>query len=319
MQTLLPEPAVDAPNVNHPAAAHCVSPVDVNNIDRVFHLSPLGAIATDAATQIVYVNLAFEHVTGYAPHEALGCTPSLLHSGRHGKEFYRAMWQSLRLQGWWQGEVWNRNKNGDIYPEWLTINRICNKRNSHVLYLGLFSDISRRKEQESVCNYEATHDVLTGLANQVQLQRHLYAALERARVQQRSVAVLYIDLDRFKLVNDHCGHERGNQLLKSVAGRLQAAVRQVDFIARVGGDEFVVVLDGLRASEHVATEVARKILATLSAPLYVDSLVADIGCSIGISIFPDHGDSVGELLKTADIALYKAKRHGGGCLFQFDC
>jgi len=304
-------------NADETSGATRGSTVDIDHIDQVFHLSPFGAMATDTATRIVYVNPAFECVTGYMTEETVGCTPAILHSGRHGREFYDSMWRSLQIQGWWQGEIWNRHKNGDIYPEWLTINRICNNPEGRIAYLGQFSDISQRKEQDAILNYESTHDSLTGLCNHLQMQRYLHGRLLQARAQQRSVAVLYIDLDRFKLVNDCCGHEQGNLLLQIVSEKLRACVREADFVARVGGDEFVVVLDVLRSSENVAFDVAQKILTALAETIQLDSLVAKVGCSIGISIFPDNGDSVSELLKTADMAMYKAKRQGGGCIFRF--
>jgi diguanylate cyclase (GGDEF)-like protein/PAS domain S-box-containing protein len=280
--------------------------------DRLYRLSPLGTMITDAAKKIVYINPAFEAVTGYTTQEALNCTPEILHSGRHSREFYQTLWLSLQYQGWWQGEIWNRRKNGQIYPEWLTINRICTDDGSGSRYLGVFLDISARKQQEETLHFDATHDSLTGLANYALMKSHLCASIQQARAPQCSVAVLYIDLDRFKPINDCYGHEQGDLLLKLVAERLQANVRTTDFVARAGGDEFVVVLDALQSPEGVAQSVAQMLISALSTPFRLGSHLVNIGCSIGIGIFPSNGITCSELLNAADSAMYRAKRDGGG-------
>lgn len=281
----------------------------------LFHLSPLGAMVTDSDNQILYVNPTFERLTGYAADEAVGQTPALLQSSRHDGEFYKSMWHSLLTGGSWQGEIWNRKKSGIIYPEMLTINRLVDIRTGSVSYLGLFFDMTQKKQTEEILDYEANHDMLTGLANNTCMRRHLDTVLTRARNQLRSIAVLYIDLDGFKSVNDSRGHLEGDCVLKSFAQKLKASVRESDFVARVGGDEFVVVLDMVGSGEEAAYDVAEKILATIKSPVEEENSHTQVGCSIGISVFPCNGESVNELLNAADMAMYKVKRQGGGYLY----
>ena len=290
---------------------------NVAEYKRLFQWSPLGAMITDADNRIVYVNSSFERTSGFTLEDVLGFTPTILHSGRHGKEFYQAMWLAIRGRGCWQGEVWNRKKNGEVYPEWLSISRVNDEASANVYHLGLFLDISQRKQKEEMLTYEATHDLLTGLANNQYMRRHLDHAVSQASLRKNSIAVLYIDLDGFKSVNDHCGHQEGDCVLKSFAMKLRHSVRETDFVARVGGDEFVVVLDLAGADEKIVYEVAEKILSTLSKPLDLDSTSMHVSCSIGISVFPGNGNSVNDLLKTADLAMYKAKRQGGSRLFRY--
>lgn len=280
-----------------------------------FERSPLGVMVTGADNRIIYVNAAFERQTGYGVGEVLGQTPAVLQSGRHDSEFYRTLWQALITQGYWQGEIWNRNKSGLIYPELLTINKIVDEQTGEVRYLGQFFDITQRKQIEELLNYEASHDLLTGLANKSTMQRHLDRVLKQAGADARSIAVLYIDLDGFKSVNDRRGHLEGDIVLKSFAKKLRASVRESDFVARVGGDEFVIVLDIHDPDRNVAFDVAEKILATMKLPFETDSSRLYVGCSIGISIFPDNGESAHELLGAADKAMYKVKRQGGGYLY----
>jgi len=280
-----------------------------------FEKSPLGVMVTDVDNRIVYVNASFEKQTGYRGGEVLGQTPVMLQSGRHDAEFYRTLWQALIAQGFWQGEIWNRNKSGLIYPELLTINKIVDEQTGEVRYLGQFFDITQRKQIEELLNYEASHDLLTGLANKSSMHRHLERVLKQAREESRSIAVLYIDLDGFKSVNDRRGHLEGDIVLKSFAKKLRASVRETDFVARVGGDEFVIVLDMQGPDKNVAFDVAEKILATMKLPFETDSSRLYVGCSIGISIFPDNGVSAQELLGAADKAMYKVKRQGGGYLY----
>jgi len=288
---------------------------DRSRFGYLFDLSPLGAMVTNADNQIVYVNPAFERLTGYAARDAVGLSPSVLGSGRHGEDFYCSMWNALSVAGCWQGEIWNRRRDATLFAAVLTINRLVDAQSGSVSYLGLYLDITQKKQREDLLAYEASHDLLTGLANNTCMRRHLDRVLVQARTHLRSIAVLYIDLDGFKMINDSCGHQGGDSVLKSFARKLQSSVRETDFVARVGGDEFVVVLDMMGKTEEAAFEVAEKILATLKAPLEDELPVAQVGCSIGISIFPCSGESVSELINAADKAMYRIKRQGGGYLF----
>jgi diguanylate cyclase (GGDEF)-like protein/PAS domain S-box-containing protein len=284
------------------------------DFNYMFRWSSLSVMVTNSENLIIYVNPSFERLTGYWAEEAIGLTPKIMRSGQHSSEFYRAIWKSVRQYGNWQGEIWNRNKTGHTYPASLSINRIVDERTGEICYLGLFCDISLHKQKEEILNYEATHDLLTGLANNAYMRRHLDRVLSLARAQCRALAVLYIDLDGFKTINDQCGHHEGDSVLKLFAQILKSSIRETDFVARAGGDEFVVILNDLELADKVAFEVAEKILATLPPSLEFASSNFNVGCSIGISTFPGNGATANELLKAADMAMYKAKRQGGGYL-----
>ena len=291
---------------------------NVTEYKNLFQWSPLGAMITDADNRIIYINPAFERTTGYSLDCVFGFTPAILHSGRHSKDFYQSMWLAIQGRGCWQGEVWNRKKNGEVYPEWLSISRVNDDVTNRIYHLGLFLDISQSKQKEETLTYEAAHDLLTGLANSQYMRRHLDHAIIQANLQKNAIAVLYIDLDGFKTVNDSCGHQEGDTVLKFFAQKLRHCVRETDFVARVGGDEFVVVLDLFGADEKIVYEISEKILSSLTKPLELDSTSVHVSCSIGLSVFPGNGRSVNDLLKTADLAMYKAKREGGSRLFRYD-
>lgn len=277
---------------------------------------------TDADNRIVDVNPAFSRVTGYAADEVVGRNPSVLSSGRHDREFYAQMWASLRANGHWQGEIWNRRKNGEVYPEWLSISTVFDASGSVVNRIGSFFDISERKQSEAEINNLAFYDPLTQLPNRRLLLdrlRHTVAAASRTAEQG---AVLFIDLDHFKTINDTQGHARGDQLLLEVARRLNASVRQGDTVARLGGDEFVVMLEklGIGASDAVAQAgvIAEKILAELRRPYELEGGRFHSTASIGISLFRGHDTTVDELLKRADMAMYGAKTAGRNTVRFFD-
>jgi diguanylate cyclase (GGDEF)-like protein/PAS domain S-box-containing protein len=263
-------------------------------------------LITDATSRIVYVNRSFCRVTGYARKDVLGRTPRLLHSGRQSGAFYAHMWKCIRSTGRWQGEIWNRRRNGEIYPEWLSITAVRDDAGRVGHYLAIFTDITLRKREERELYDLATHDTLTGLPNRYLFSERLRGAMARAKRGGHLVALLYLDLDGFKPVNDRLGHRCGDRLLQTVAQRLQRSVREGDTVARLGGDEFAVVLEQLAQPQDSAA-TAKKLLRTLARPYRLEGHNARITASIGITVYPLDGDDVEILLKRADGAMYRAK------------
>jgi diguanylate cyclase (GGDEF)-like protein/PAS domain S-box-containing protein len=283
--------------------------------DKVFQTTREGIMVTDTSGIIVSVNHAFTRITGYEEKEALGQKASLLKSGQHAQEFYHIMWQSLKATGNWQGEIWNKRKNGEIYPEWLTINAITNERGEQVNYVSIFSDITHRKQTEERFQYLATHDLLTGLPNRILFLELLNSTIAAAERGQHHMAVLFIDLDGFKQVNDQHGHDIGDQLMQALGARFASITRRADTIARLGGDEFGAILAHIQHSAD-AHNVAQKILATICEPYILQSITIHITASIGISIYPQHGASADTLLTHADHAMYHAKNNGKNRIYE---
>jgi diguanylate cyclase (GGDEF)-like protein/PAS domain S-box-containing protein len=263
-------------------------------------------LITDAETRIVYINRSFTRVTGYTLKEVSGKTPRLLHSGRQTAAFYAHMWKCINASGRWQGEIWNRRKSGETYLEWLSITAVKSSTGKVENYLAIFSDITLRKQEEEELYDLATHDALTGLPNRFFFSERFRHAMARAKRASHLVGLLYLDLDRFKPVNDALGHKCGDKLLQTVARRLKRSVREEDTIARLGGDEFAVVLEHLSRPRDAAA-TARKILRALARPFLLDGHRARITASIGITVYPLDGDEVEILLKRADGAMYRAK------------
>ncbi len=276
----------------------------------VFESSAEGIVITDPEHNIVAVNRAFCEITGYTEAEALGRNPRLLQSGRHDKDFYRTLWAALSHYGVWRGEVWNRRKNGEIYPELLTINAVLDERGALVNYVGVFSDLSHIKQSEAKLEHMAHYDPLTHLPNRLLIRSRLEHALERARRQGARVAVLCLDLDRFKNINDSLGHPVGDQLLVALARRLGARLRADTTLGRLGGDEFVILLEDLKHTEAAAI-VAQDVLRTLEQPFPLgEHEEVFIAASVGISLFPEDASDATQLFRNADAALYQAKEHG---------
>jgi len=261
---------------------------------------------TDAGARIVYVNRSFTKVTGYTLKEVSGKTPRILHSGRQTAEFYAHLWKCINASGRWQGEIWNRRKNGEIYPEWLSITAVRSSAGKVENYLAIFSDITLRKREEQELYELATHDTLTGLPNRFFFSERFMHAMARAKRAGHLVGLLYLDLDRFKPVNDSLGHKCGDRLLQTVARRIKRSVREEDTIARLGGDEFAVILEHLSRPRDAAA-TARKLLRALARPFLLEGHNASITASIGITVYPLDGDDVETLLKRADGAMYRAK------------
>ncbi|MFA6203735.1 MAG: PAS domain S-box protein [Gallionella sp.] len=282
-----------------------------------------GMLITDVQGNILRVNHAFTEITGYTAEEVLGKNPSMFKSGRQDKTFYRTMWETILAAGSWEGEIWNRRKNGEIYPEHLTITAVKNEQGAITNYVAALSDITRSKIAEEEIKSLAFFDPLTGLPNRRLLQDRLQQALTSAGRSGKEGALLFIDLDNFKALNDTLGHDIGDMLLEQVAQRLIACVREGDTVARLGGDEFVVILEDLSTQNLEAAEqtetVAEKILVGLNLPYQLGANEHHSTPSIGATLFGDHQKlSIENLLKQADIAMYQAKRAGRNTLRFFD-
>ncbi|MDO8893121.1 MAG: EAL domain-containing protein [Sulfurimicrobium sp.] len=275
----------------------------------VFENTTEGVMITDADGHIIAINRAFTEITGYAEEEIAGLTGASLKSGRHDEQFYATMWSTIRENGHWQGEIWNRRKNGDIFPEWLNISVVKDERDRVTHYVGVFSDISAMKESESRLDHLAHHDPLTSLPNRLLLNARMEHALARAHRGNTLLAVLFLDLDHFKNINDTLGHPIGDLLLQEVAQRLTHCVREEDTVSRLGGDEFTILLEDLEDSRF-ASSIAQKIIAVLAESFMLQGHEVFVTCSVGISIFPADGGDITTLFKNADSALYRAKEQG---------
>ena len=281
-----------------------------------------GMMVTDAQNVILRVNQAFISIMGYSAEEVIGQTPALLSSGRHDAAFYAAMHASLASNGAWQGEVWNRRKDGEVFPEWLTISAVTGSDGQVSNYVGTLTDITQRKAAEAAIEHLAFFDALTDLPNRRLLMDRLTQALATSARTQAEGALLFIDLDNFKLVNDTLGHDIGDQLLRQVAQRLGTVVREGDTLARLGGDEFLLMLEDLSSSAHEAAAqaetVAEEILAVLSQPYCLDGGDVNSSCSIGVALFTDQHTTPDDLMAHADLSMYQAKGAGRNTVRFFD-
>jgi len=283
----------------------------------VFRNSVEAIIITDARQRILSVNRAFTDVTGYSAEEALGLTPRLLKSGHHDRSFYEAMWQDIESHGFWQGEIHDRRKDGTLYPSALSISAVHDKAGRITHYVAVFSDITERKASEARIAFLAQHDSLTGLPNRALLHDRLDQALANAARQGTRIALLFLDLDRFKTINDSLGHMMGDQLLQGVALRLSGCVRETDTVSRQGGDEFLIVLTHVEMPDDAA-RVAEKILDRLRPPFDIDGQQLGTSFSIGIALYPEDGNTAESLMKNADTAMYHAKENGRNTYRFFD-
>ncbi|MDX8400028.1 MAG: diguanylate cyclase [Gallionellaceae bacterium] len=282
---------------------------------QVFINSAEAIVITDIDNNIMQVNRAFSEITGYSSEEVVGKNPRVLKSGEQGPEFYRDMWKILLEVGSWQGEVMDRRKNGEIYPKWLSIAVVRDDQGDVSNYIALFSDITERKASFDRVQHLAHYDALTNLPNRSLLDDHIDMTIAGAKRNHTNLALLFLDLDRFKDVNDTMGHHTGDMLLRGVATRLKQCVRESDTVARLGGDEFVVLLSNINDDKDAAL-VAQKIIDLISEPFMLDDYQANIGVSIGISLYPQNGTDKFSLLKCADAAMYYAK-DGGRNNFRF--
>lgn len=279
-------------------------------------------LITDVDVRIIRVNRAFQDITGYSPEEVLGQNPRILSAGRHDKAFYEQMWQSILSKGSWSGEMWDKRKNGERYPKWLTITAVKDVQGKTTQYVGIFSDVSERKKAEEEIRNLAFYDSLTKLPNRRLLLERFHTALAHSSRRNSYGAVMFLDMDRFKLINDSLGHSYGDLLLVEVAGRIRSSVRSVDTVTRLGGDEFVVLLEELaeRAEDasQKASHIAEKIRAALALPYQLNECTHHSSPSIGVCLFKGNRHSVDALLKHADVAMYQAKDAGRNTVRFYD-
>jgi diguanylate cyclase (GGDEF)-like protein/PAS domain S-box-containing protein len=281
-----------------------------------------GMVVTDARGVILRVNKAFSDTTGYAAEDVVGQTPRILKSDRHDPQFYAAMWECIHRTGTWQGEIWDRRKNGEVYPKWLTISAVKGRDGAVTHYVGAHTDITERKMAEGRINQLAFFDQLTGLPNRTLLLDRLHQAMIFCERNKLMGAVLFIDLDHFKSLNDTMGHDHGDMLLKQVAQILSATVRQGDTVARLGGDEFVIVLGGLEGTPLDAAAdveaVCRKLIAALKQDYQLGGTEYHGSASIGATLFTSRATTIEDLLKQADLAMYRSKEAGRNTYTFFD-
>lgn len=279
-------------------------------------------LITDEKEKIIQVNKAFTEITGYSSEEVIGKTPKILSSGVQDKEFYRQMWHDIEAKGWWRGEIYNRRKNGEIYPEYEVITKIQNKQGKVTNYLATFSDITQRKHNEQRIHQLAFYDSLTGLANRRLLEELVQNSISKSLISNKFNALLFLDLDHFKNLNDTLGHKKGNDILKIISTRIRGCIRDQDTAARPGGDEFIVLLEGLSTDEteaaSQASRIATGLLKQINMPLIIGEENYVISASIGISLFNDQQHSIEDLLKHSDMAMYQAKESGRNAFKFFD-
>jgi diguanylate cyclase (GGDEF)-like protein/PAS domain S-box-containing protein len=276
---------------------------------RVFESTAEGILITDPAERIVAVNRAFCEMTGYSESEVRGQRPSLLAAERHDERFFAQMWESLHRSGRWQGEMWNRAKSGEVRPCLLTISALKDEQGGVLNYIGVMRDISNIKQSQEQLEFLANYDPLTGLGNRNLFLSHLKTGIERAARHERKLALIFIDLDNFKVINDTLGHDVGDVLLTEVARRLKGAVRQEDVVCRLGGDEFTVYVEDFDDPQSL-TSTAQRLVQAVSEAYQISGHDIFVTASVGISIYPNDGATISELVKNADTAMYKVKEQG---------
>ncbi len=287
--------------------------VKLQQATKVFENTSEGILITDGNSKIISINQAFSKITGYSEQDVLGMTPGILQSGLHPPDFYQNLWNAINTQGYWQGEIINRRKNGETYTQWTSINTIYDTDQNILNYISLFNDITHIKKSQEKLDFLAYHDHLTGFANRLLFDDRLNHAIDRADRDQHQLMVLLLDLDRFKDINDTLGHAAGDSLLKLLADRMRGCLRDEDTLARLGGDEFVFLLEdlNLRGDVHL---IADKIQQLFTEPFLLEDREIIVTASIGISIYPSDGIDATTLIKHADIAMYNAKEQGKNCV-----
>ena len=275
----------------------------------VFEESGQGIVVSNPEGLIVMANSAFCQLTGYRISEIKGQRTSLLKSGRQDPAFYQHVWHQLTHKGYWEGDLWNRIRSGEVRCHHLSISTVRDAQLNPIFYVGMYQDVTDRHQQEQHARFLAQHDALTGLANRVLLMEQLECHLSLARRHNHGLAVLYLDLDGFKPVNDHFGHHLGDRVLQIIADRFQQLTRESDLLCRLGGDEFVVLVPEAGSLEELQAMAWKLVLASREPFVDLDHTIA-ISASVGIARFPDHADSPDDLLAAADHAMYDAKRSG---------
>jgi diguanylate cyclase (GGDEF)-like protein/PAS domain S-box-containing protein len=282
----------------------------------VYQSSLEGMMVLDVSGNIVSINPTFTAITGYWPEEVLGKSPPILQSGLHDAEFYEEIWAELRNLGHWSGEIIDRRKNGKVYTARLSIDMVDDGKGQVLSWVGQFSDISEKKEAEQLIWYQANFDSLTGLPNRRMFQNKLDEEIRKSKRTGRAIALMFIDLDNFKHVNDSLGHDMGDLLLQQVADRLRECVRETDTIARLGGDEFTIILTNVDEASHIAA-ITQKLLANISRPIKLGTQQINASASIGITLYPWDASNAEGLLKNADQAMYHSKKDGRNCFHFF--
>ncbi|MEE4297078.1 MAG: EAL domain-containing protein [Wenzhouxiangella sp.] len=291
---------------------------DLQKAASVFTHSGEGILITEPDGRIVEVNDSFTRITGYEREEVLGKNPNMLASGRHDEAFYRSMWAALIERGAWSGELWNRRRDGTEYAQLLTISSVRAPDGKPTQYVGLMTDITAQKNYQHELEHRAHHDALTGLPNRVLLGDRLSQAMSHAERRKQSIAVVYVDLDNFKQINDRCGHHAGDEVLREVARRLSQALRETDTVARPGGDEFVAILTGLDPQTHPEGSLTR-LLEIMARPIQLEQESVEISLSLGVTLYPQPGQpEADQLLRQADQAMFEAKRKGRNTVCYFD-
>jgi diguanylate cyclase (GGDEF)-like protein/PAS domain S-box-containing protein len=275
----------------------------------VFEATMEGIMVTDETATIISVNPAFTALTGYTSEEIIGQNARILKSGRHDAAFFSVMFHELQVSKLWKGEVWSKRKDGSIYLERLCISAICNEAGEVHRYVGVFADITEQWNKDQLVQQMALHDGLTDLPNRALLMERVGQLVAMSAREPRHIALMFLDLDGFKLVNDTWGHEIGDQVLKTVSSRLLSLLRPSDTVARLGGDEFVLLLDNPESRDSVAM-IASRVIEVVNAPMSFDQKIAHVGTSIGIAFVSKEMKSPSDLLKIADDAMYEAKAAG---------
>lgn len=275
----------------------------------VFDSSLEGIYITDTQGTILAANAAATRITGYTTEELIGNNPRILKSNYHDPDFYVALWDAIRRNNQWEGEIWNLRKDGELFTEWLSISAIKNDHGEVQNYVGIFIDISKQKQAENRLAYQAFHDALTGLPNRYLFFDRLDWAILQAKRHQTSCAVLFIDLDHFKYVNDTFGHDKGDLVLQKTAQKIKSCIRENDTFARMGGDEFTVLLQDFDTLDDISL-TSQRIIQALESPIYINGQKIYVSASIGVSIFPEDGEDASVLMKHADTAMYSAKNDG---------
>lgn len=275
----------------------------------VFQNTGDSVIITDINSNIIAVNQAFTEVMGYTEDEVMGKNANIIQSGKHDEPYYKTMWDQLNTSGHWRGQIWNRHKSGQVVPGLLSINAVEDEAGSPTHYVGVFTDISDIKRAEDELHHLAHHDPLTGLPNRLLFGDRLSHTIEHAHRNRQQFALLFLDIDRFKYINDSLGHAMGDQLLQEIARRLQRCIRGSDTVARLGGDEYLIILDNIHDVSY-ANRIAMKITEAIAEPVELDDRSLRISASLGISLYPQDGDDPVTLTKHADTAMYRAKEEG---------
>jgi len=275
----------------------------------VFNNTNDGILITDKNREIIAINKAFTSITGYMEEDAIGQNPRFLQSGHHDPEFYKKLWAEINSTGHWQGEIWNRRKDGELIPVWQNISVVKDKEGNIENYTSVFSDISAIKKYEERLQHAAHHDALTGLANRVLFDIHLDHTIQKSKRNSGCFALLFLDMDGFKEVNDSLGHSAGDHLLQQIAVRIKNCIRDEDTAARFGGDEFTVIIEEIKQATD-AELVAAKIINAISEPISVRENAVNVSTSVGISIYPDDANDANELMYAADSAMFRAKNRG---------